>query len=63
MGLTYVTNAFCNHILTSVTSEGCQNDGLRKPQCIRLLMTHQCQFRELRVVVQNVLRSPWASFQ
>ena len=40
MDLTYVRNAFCYHIVTSVTSEGCQNDGLRKPQCISLLVIH-----------------------
>lgn len=60
MSLAYLRNVFCYHILTS---EGCQNYGLRKPRCIWLFMIYQYQFIELKVMVQNVLRWPWASFQ
>lgn len=60
MSLTSLRNVFCYHILTS---ESCHNYGLRKPQCIWLFMTHQYQFIELKVMVQNVLRWPCASVQ
>lgn len=58
--LTYLRSVFCFHIMTSMTSEELWPE---KPWCIRLLKIHQYRFRELGVVVQNVLRSPWASFQ